>query len=237
MGPSLVVPILVGGLIAGSLDLTSAFLTFGWGVPRAIAAGLLGRQALHGGVDTVDSRRTFTLPYRLLVGGSVWPGELEARVPQVPLPRVRHVFWNRGLSYDEPDRAAPQRATRHWAVAASGPYPGDSRAHVPDWRADRLLFAQVLGSGQPGFTEVDATILQGRIPRMKALLFLLAFAAGSHADLQRPIITSKDEDFIYIAKQDRRKSKSFGCALATAVFQILGGFRAIWAEDRVIELR
>src|ERR1700744_924 len=36
-------PILVGGAIAGTLDLTSAFLTFGWQVPRAIAAGLLGR--------------------------------------------------------------------------------------------------------------------------------------------------------------------------------------------------
>jgi hypothetical protein len=42
-------PIVIGGLIAGSLDLISAFITFGWGIPRLIAAGLLGRQALHGG--------------------------------------------------------------------------------------------------------------------------------------------------------------------------------------------
>ena len=41
--------IFVGGLIAGALDLTSAFLTFGWGVPRAIAGGLLGRTASQGG--------------------------------------------------------------------------------------------------------------------------------------------------------------------------------------------
>lgn len=41
--------IFVGGLIAGALDLTSAFLTYGWGVPRAIAGGLLGPTALHGG--------------------------------------------------------------------------------------------------------------------------------------------------------------------------------------------
>jgi hypothetical protein len=52
MKQSILVPILVGGFIAGSLDLTSAFITFGWGVPRAIAAGLLGRQAIHGGVGT-----------------------------------------------------------------------------------------------------------------------------------------------------------------------------------------
>jgi hypothetical protein len=44
--------IFVGGLIAGALDLTSAFITFGWGVPRAIAGGLLGRTALQGGTGT-----------------------------------------------------------------------------------------------------------------------------------------------------------------------------------------
>jgi hypothetical protein len=44
--------ILAGGLIAGALDLTSAFITFGPGVPRAIAGGLLGREAFHGGIPT-----------------------------------------------------------------------------------------------------------------------------------------------------------------------------------------
>jgi hypothetical protein len=52
MKQSILVPILLGGLVAGSLDLTSAFITFGWGVPRGIAAGLLGRQALQAGVGT-----------------------------------------------------------------------------------------------------------------------------------------------------------------------------------------
>ena len=41
-----------GGAIAGSLDLASAFLTFGWLVPRAIASGLLGAPALQGGTGT-----------------------------------------------------------------------------------------------------------------------------------------------------------------------------------------
>jgi hypothetical protein len=41
--------IFVGGLVAGGLDLVSAFLTYGAGVPRAIAAGLLGRAAVRGG--------------------------------------------------------------------------------------------------------------------------------------------------------------------------------------------
>jgi hypothetical protein len=39
-----------GGLIAGAIDLTQACILFGWDIPLSIAAGLLGRQALHGGV-------------------------------------------------------------------------------------------------------------------------------------------------------------------------------------------
>src|SRR5579864_1559783 len=42
--------IAVGGLTAGTLDLTQACLLFGWKTPLAIAGGLLGRQAFHGGV-------------------------------------------------------------------------------------------------------------------------------------------------------------------------------------------
>jgi hypothetical protein len=44
--------IAVGGLIAGALDLTQACILFGWDIPLAIAGGLLGRQASHGGVGT-----------------------------------------------------------------------------------------------------------------------------------------------------------------------------------------
>jgi len=42
----------VGGLIAGTLDLTQACILFGWDIPLSIAGGLLGRQAVHGGVGT-----------------------------------------------------------------------------------------------------------------------------------------------------------------------------------------
>jgi hypothetical protein len=44
--------IAVGGLIAGTLDLTQACILFGAQVPLAIAAGLLGRQALQSGMAT-----------------------------------------------------------------------------------------------------------------------------------------------------------------------------------------
>ncbi len=48
--PNLLRPILVGGAVAGTLDLISAILTVGPGVPRNIAAGLLGTAAIRGGM-------------------------------------------------------------------------------------------------------------------------------------------------------------------------------------------
>jgi hypothetical protein len=44
--------IAVGGIAAGTLDLLQACILFGWRIPRVIAAGLLGRQAIHGGAGT-----------------------------------------------------------------------------------------------------------------------------------------------------------------------------------------
>ncbi len=46
---SSVLAIAAGGGIAGTLDLLQACLLFGWTVPRAIAAGLIGREAAHSG--------------------------------------------------------------------------------------------------------------------------------------------------------------------------------------------
>lgn len=45
-------PIAVGGLTAGTLDILQACILFGWKIPLVIAAGLLGRQAVHGGAGT-----------------------------------------------------------------------------------------------------------------------------------------------------------------------------------------
>ena len=49
---NLLLPILVGGGLAGTFDITAAFITFGLGNPRLIAGGLIGRQAIHGGAGT-----------------------------------------------------------------------------------------------------------------------------------------------------------------------------------------
>ena len=47
-----VLAIAVGGLTAGALDLAQAMTLFGARIPLVIAGGLLGRDALHGGVGT-----------------------------------------------------------------------------------------------------------------------------------------------------------------------------------------
>ena len=41
--------IAVGGLVAGTLDITQAIILFGWRVPFGIAAGLIGKEAAHNG--------------------------------------------------------------------------------------------------------------------------------------------------------------------------------------------
>jgi hypothetical protein len=45
-------PIAVGGVVAGTIDLLQACILFGSKVPLVIAAGLVGRQAMHGGAGT-----------------------------------------------------------------------------------------------------------------------------------------------------------------------------------------
>ena len=45
--PALLFPILVGGFIAGLLDMTSAYVTYGRMMPLGIAGGLIGAAARH----------------------------------------------------------------------------------------------------------------------------------------------------------------------------------------------
>src|SRR3954449_12895103 len=47
-----VLAITVGGMVAGTLDLLQACISFGWDIPLAIAGGLLGKKAFDGGAGT-----------------------------------------------------------------------------------------------------------------------------------------------------------------------------------------
>ena len=44
--------IFIGGVVAGVIDLLHACILFGWDIPLAIAAGLLGKSAFEGGTAT-----------------------------------------------------------------------------------------------------------------------------------------------------------------------------------------
>src|SRR5260370_41934182 len=44
---TLLIPILVGGAVAGTLDQIAALVSSGFNVPRVVAAGLLGPQIIH----------------------------------------------------------------------------------------------------------------------------------------------------------------------------------------------
>ncbi|RSL15754.1 hypothetical protein EDE15_1256 [Edaphobacter aggregans] len=50
--PKLLTPILIGGFAAGLFDHLMAVHTFGWGVSRGVASGLLGKAAFQGGMGT-----------------------------------------------------------------------------------------------------------------------------------------------------------------------------------------
>src|ERR1700745_2323789 len=49
---SVVKAIFIGGVAAGIVDLLQACILFGWDIPLAIAAGLLGKSAFQGGAAT-----------------------------------------------------------------------------------------------------------------------------------------------------------------------------------------
>lgn len=92
----------------------------------------------------MDFGHISALLHSLLGCNSLLCRESEARVPQASLSRLWHVLWNRGISGDELDCAATQRAASLQHVSASCSYPGDSDTHVLHRRADRFLSIQIL---------------------------------------------------------------------------------------------
>ncbi len=75
--------ILTGGLIAGTLDAISAFLTFGWGMTYGIASGLLGAKAFPaaGGGGPAIWLLGLTLHYFIAVSAAAIYGWSSRRLP------------------------------------------------------------------------------------------------------------------------------------------------------------
>ena len=91
---SALLAIAAGGGIAGTLDLLQACILFGWRVPLVIAAGLLGRQALHGGVGTyIAASRRARSPRG---HGRLLRGQPQAAFLDRAPASLRLVLWHRG---------------------------------------------------------------------------------------------------------------------------------------------
>lgn len=58
----------------------------------------------------------FSTTHSLLRCDDLLCSELEARVPQAALPRLRDLLWYCHLSRNEPGRTASQRTARRWPV-------------------------------------------------------------------------------------------------------------------------
>jgi hypothetical protein len=90
--PRIVRPIAVGGAIAGTLDLISAFITYGWGVPKGIASGVLGTSAFQGGIGTWFLG--VVLHYTIAFGAAA-----VFCLAAAWLPALAHRFWVTGPLY------------------------------------------------------------------------------------------------------------------------------------------
>jgi hypothetical protein len=104
--PKLATSILVGGFAAGLFDYLSAVHTFGWGVSRGVASGLLGKSAFQGGAVTWTLGLVLHFFIAFFRSRHLLPLQLETQVPQGTLAGVWLVLWHCGLPGDESDRFA-----------------------------------------------------------------------------------------------------------------------------------
>jgi hypothetical protein len=108
------------GLIAGILDITSAFVIAGKGTGsirmlQGIASGLLGQRSFEGGMATAVGSR-HSLPDRVYSGGGVLRRQPEIEFSDIARRSDGIALWNRGLHFHVLDRRAarvPDRTPFH----------------------------------------------------------------------------------------------------------------------------
>jgi len=89
--------IAVGGLVAGSLDLIQACVLFGAKIPLVIAAGLMGRKALHGGAPTYLLGILLHFLIAFSAATIYYMASRRLRFPEGAPAGVRFVLWRRAL--------------------------------------------------------------------------------------------------------------------------------------------
>jgi hypothetical protein len=110
------------GLIAGILDITSAFVIAGIKgtgsirMLQGIASGLLGQRSFEGGMATAGLGSRHSLPDRVYSGGGVLRRQPEIEFSDTARRSVGIALWNCGLHFHVLDRRAarvPDRTPFH----------------------------------------------------------------------------------------------------------------------------
>ena len=99
-----------GGLIAGTLDLLQACVLFGWDIPLAIAAGLLGQTGVRRRRRNLYAGSFPALLYRLFGRRHLFPGQPQAAVSEGISARLRIVLRRRGRGLHALHRPAALRS-------------------------------------------------------------------------------------------------------------------------------
>ena len=135
--------IAVGGLVAGTIDLTQACILFGWDIPLSIAGGLLGptgdsrwRWDLYSGCPAALFHRLFRCSHLLRC-------QPEAAISHRVSPHLRPVFRRCGRRDDDPGSSAALRSPRPWPVRTPRSHRWPGGAHGGGGPADRLCGAPI----------------------------------------------------------------------------------------------
>ena len=126
---SAILAIGVAGLAAGTLDLLRACILFGWDIPLAIAAGLLGKKAFAGGAGTY----VLGVLLHYFIATSAAVDLLRCKPPvdfsSSKLAGVRIVLWRRRRGGHAADRPATFGLARTRSLPTEGFDPRSGRAH------------------------------------------------------------------------------------------------------------
>jgi len=114
--------------MAGTLHLAQACILFGWHIPLVISAGLLGRQAIHGGVGTYILGVCLNFFIACSAAAIYYAASRPLRF-MTEHPLVCGLFFGRSRRGNDPRRFAALRASRRGPLQASRPDSWAACAH------------------------------------------------------------------------------------------------------------
>ena len=133
---SLALPILVGGGVAGLLDMTSAYITFGRYMPIGIAGGIVGAAGRHVSVGQYILGLTIHYFIAFSAAAVYCLASKKLKFLRRPFHCLRPVLRDRGVPCDATGCAAAQRLPRYGSVPIPRPGSRPARTHVSHRPAD-----------------------------------------------------------------------------------------------------